>query len=101
MSYMARLNQPTAPLPPFPPELGPLPPPGPIEGIPRPARFRVTPNARHGVQSSYACGCRCPHCKFAWREYRRDKVRVYAQRKRDAARLERARQLLREAGELP
>ena len=79
------------------PELGPLPPNGPLDGYPRPPKFTVSPNARHGVQSTYARGCRCPHCTFVWREYRRVPVRIYLQRKAAERKLAAARALVAEA----
>jgi hypothetical protein len=66
------------------------------------------PNSTHGIQATYARGCRCTTedgffrapqttgCREAWRDYRRDRERA----RRQARRLEEARALLREAGEL-
>ena len=61
---------------------------------------RLTAGCTHGKVATYSKGCRCDECREVWRGYRRDKVRAYRQRKARERDLERARQLLREAGEL-
>jgi hypothetical protein len=47
-----------------------------------PDTSRLTPGCTHGKIATYSKGCRCDHCRKAWAEYRRDKVRAYRARKR-------------------
>jgi hypothetical protein len=80
-----------------PADLGPSPPPGPLEGYPRPAKYVVGPSCAHGIQSTYSKGCRCPWCVEAWRLYRRERVNNYRRRKAYERDLARARKLVAEA----
>jgi hypothetical protein len=56
----------------------------------------IGPNRTHGLSSTYAHGCRCDDCREAWRI---DRLAVH-RAKRRIEKLEEARQMLREAGEL-
>ena len=63
---------------------------------PHAENHRLTPGVTHGKQSTYVHGCRCPKCRKGWADYRRVKEQARRQRRK----LEEARALLREAGEL-
>jgi hypothetical protein len=71
-----------------------------IPDRPHTKNHRLTPGCSHGNQATYAKGCRCDECREAWRIYRAPKVLAYKRKQRAVAKLEKARALLREAGEL-
>jgi len=56
----------------------------------------IGPRSTHGIPATYVRGCRCDVCRTGWAEARYEKESA----RRRARKLEAARALLREAGEL-